>query len=157
MFEKCPKCGKTHILKPKVCGCGYDFEKGSEEEKLICPKCKREISWAEIEKLVACPGCGEELNRLFTYPCPKCKESIGIKDKYCKCGEKLIREIMVCPFCKKEIGAESVVCPKCGKNLYLEEGEHVPEEYYCPRCGSKLLHATAECHVCDQPQYSYEE
>lgn len=155
MLEKCPNCGKRHIFKPKVCECGHDFE---EELKIFCPKDKTELKleWAE------CPTCKTPLNDLLKYPCPKCKKMVGVKDKFCACGEQLIFQVIDCPYCKKEIDARSTVCPKCGKNLYEEEGghggeEYAPDEYHCPRCGCRLAHATAECPVCDQQHYSYDD
>ena len=69
--------------------------------------------------------------------------------------------MITCPYCKKKIDADSRTCPKCGKSLYEGEAGHAgedykPDEYYCPRCGCRLAHATADCPVCDQPQYTYE-
>jgi predicted amidophosphoribosyltransferase len=137
-----------HIFKPKVCECGYDFESGKADE-LICPKCKRRLTYMEISERHTCPGCEEELNKLFRYPCPKCGAAVGIKDKYCeRCGEKLFQEFAVCPHCGKEIPADSKVCPHCGRPLVADQ-EYI-EKWYCPICGTELPCATCACPVCGE-------
>ncbi len=145
MFEKCPNCGKTHILKPKACGCGYDFEKKEEEFKILCPKDNTELKLEWFE----CPKCKTPLNELIRYPCPKCGNIVGLKDKYCKCGEKLLIEVTTCPYCKSKIDAESTTCPKCGRSFYAQEHEHTAAEYHCPRCGYKLPTAASNCPICE--------
>jgi len=163
MFEKCPQCGRMHIFKPKVCGCGYDSEKGEERQKVVCPRDGTELKLEWFD----CPKCKTPLNDLFRYACPKCGEMVGIKDAYCKCGNQLLFKVFTCPFCKKDIDAKSIACPRCGKNLYLAEHDYipeehmptgyVPEEYHCPRCGYRLPTAASDCPVCTQPRYYYDE
>ena len=141
-----------HFIRPGKCGCGHEFKEEEEEEDfLTCPKCERKVMFEEILKRVTCPGCGVELNRLFRYPCPKCRKMVGVKDKYCECGEKLNVETGICPYCGKEISADSVNCPKCGKNLYSDEGggEQGVETWSCGTCGMQLASATSPCPVCD--------
>lgn len=153
LFESCPKCKKRHMFKPDVCSCGHDFKAEKEAEvQAPCPKCKAIVKYEWLE----CPKCHTEVNRLFRYPCPKCKKFVGIKDKYCECGERLIWEVIACPFCRKEIPAEALACPKCGKNLYTDESAYVPDEYHCPRCGFRLATASSGCPICDQPHYHHE-
>lgn len=178
MLDKCPECGKTHVLKPKACECGYDFEKKGMKPRFFCPRDKTELKleWSE------CPECKKPINELIRYLCPKCGEMVGIKDKACKCGEKLIREFFICWNCKKEVEAGTAVCPKCGIKFNINYskcprcGGLVEEdsplcshcglkfsyeesgivEYTCPRCGYSLPTASSSCPICDQPQYSSE-
>ena len=176
MFERCPRCGRQFILRPKVCECGYDFAGGGL--KLLCPLDKTELK----EEWVECPKCRKPINDLFRYPCPKCGEIVGFKEKYCsKCGEQLVREFFICWNCKREVEVGSAVCPKCGIKFYkgyakcprcgglveddavicphcglrfAEEGGGTAE-YVCSRCGTGLPYATAPCPVCES-RYSYE-
>jgi len=158
ILEKCPKCGKLHLLTPKMCGCGHDFEEESGREgKLLCPRDGTELKYDWF----ACPKCETPLNDLFRYNCPKCGERVGIKDRYCKCGEELIPNVALCPYCKAVIDAKSIACPKCGKNFYVAENEHAHEEhaaqeYHCATCGCRLPTIDSQCPVCSQQQYSYE-
>jgi predicted RNA-binding Zn-ribbon protein involved in translation (DUF1610 family) len=148
MFERCPKCGKMHIFKPKVCECGHDFSSGQSSDVFTCPKCQRKLTLKEIAERYTCPGCGEELNKLFRYPCPKCRTMVGIKDNYCEnCGEKLWTTVIACVYCGREIPAESTTCPHCGKSLTAEP-EYIPEKWYCSVCGTELPCATCACPIC---------
>lgn len=147
LFDRCPDCGRMYILfRPKRCQCGYEFEKKEEgKDYLVCPKCGTKLTWEEIDNRVTCPGCGEELNKLFVYPCPKCGKPVGVKDRYCQCGEQLIKEVKVCPRCGKEVDFEARVCSNCGYNFYEES---IPPKYYCPYCGMELPTPYSKCPVC---------
>lgn len=72
--------------------------------KLICPKCKTEVS----DDDVFCPNCNLKL--IFT--CPKCKSPTHIGPIRCEnCGYQLIK---LCPKCDTKNFSWSDKCRKCG-------------------------------------------
>jgi len=154
-FIRCPQCNKFHFIRPKTCGCGFDFERAERHMETRCPKCGALL---DIDKMIVCPGCKTDLNELIHYTCPKCGKQAGIREKYCECGQELITEMTGCPFCGKGMRKDAAVCPHCGKNRYTHEPEqeYVPDEYHCPRCGCKVPTISSPCPVCDQPSYTYE-
>ncbi len=73
------------------------------KNKLICPKCKAEVSDDDI----FCPNCNLKL--IFT--CPKCKAPTHLGPVQCEnCGFTLIK---LCPECKAKNFAWSEKCRKC--------------------------------------------
>lgn len=148
-LARCPDCGKTHLVRPERCDCGHYFleyrgSKGADDEWGNCRKCGLPVKtmWKE------CPECHSDLSKAFAYRCPKCGKLVEPNAKYCECGQELIVMMGDCPYCKGRIRADSVICPKCGKNV--KGGGDLPtgDVWVCGICGEKLQYYGAPCLAC---------
>jgi len=70
-------------------------------------------------------------DRVMVCPNPKC-EKTDLEDKYCGCGEKMIRVYLKIKYCNqghriKDSHDDFEKCPKCGEPFAAEEGKSAHE------------------------------
>jgi hypothetical protein len=110
-------------------------------QKRAAQKPKRTIPTRVSGSVV--PG-GNALPATEYISCPACKASNSPISKYCnKCGERLMRFVLVCQFCKakQENPVEGIFCDKCGKRLRCKScGEPVEDmdSSLCRNCSSGI-------------------
>lgn len=101
---KCQKCGYSLPASSKFClNCGARTE---SEKMIVCPGCGNEVKPGKF-----CMKCGRKLVSV----CPKCGTSVTEGSKFCnECGYTLGK---VCKRCNAENSGEAKYCDKCGEML----------------------------------------
>ena len=100
--QKCPKCGKELMGKPKDPKTGKAKIRAKE---YVCPSCKYTVEKQEYE---------ETLNICVKYTCPHCSNNSELETQFKRKKVQIFKEEK-----KKKVSIDSVrfQCDRCGKNI----------------------------------------